>query len=493
MAEEEKKKEDEKKEEPKALAPVEEKKVETKHSLSFKKRELKYTATAGTLVFKEEDDEKGEHKAKASLFYVAYIADKPKNSKPRPLTFAFNGGPGSSSVWLHLGMLGPKRVKLQPDGSATPPPYQLVDNEQSILDVTDLVFIDPVTTGYSRTAPGEKAQQFHGFQKDLDVVSEFIRLFTTRHKRWTSPKFLIGESYGTTRSAGLSALLQEKHGLYLNGIMLISSVLDFTTLDFHPGNDLPYIFFLPSYAATAWYHDKLDAELQGDLRKTLKEVEAFAINEYASGLLLGDALSSEKRANIVKKLARYTSLSEAYIERSNLRIGDNRFFKELLRSERRTTGRLDSRFTAFDRDAAGEQVEFDPSYAAIQGPFTACLNQYVREALNFETDLPYEILSGRVQPWSYKEFENQYLNVGETLRKAININPALKVFVANGYYDLATPYFATRYTFDHLQMEPPLRKNISMEYYEAGHMMYIHHESLLKQKQHLADFIQKSS
>jgi carboxypeptidase C (cathepsin A) len=356
-----------------------------------------------------------------------------------------------------------------------------------------LVFIDPVTTGFSRVVPGEEAKQFHGFQKDMQLVAEFIRLFTTRHMRWTSPKFLIGESYGTTRAAALSGHLQERHGFYLNGIMLISSILDFSTADFNPGNDLPYILFLPTYAATAWYHRRLEDNLQKSLRKTLDEVEAFASGEYTLALMKGDTLGKKEREEIAQKLSRYTGLSREYIQRTNLRIEIHRFTKELLRSKRQTVGRLDSRFISHDRDAAGEHFEFDPSYAAIQGPFTAALNQYVRQELNFKSDLPYEILSERVHPWSYKEHENQYLNVAETLRKAINLNPALRVFVANGYYDLATPYYATAHTFNHLQLEPDLRPNISMEYYEAGHMMYIHEPSLVAQKKHLADFIKRSS
>ncbi|MEX1248794.1 MAG: hypothetical protein WEA61_09970 [Anaerolineales bacterium] len=491
MAEEKTKTENEK--EKKTPLAVEEQLVETKHSARIGERDLKYTATAGTFVLKEEDDEKGEHKQKASIFYVAYTAGKTSGGKLRPITFSFNGGPGSSSVWLHLGTLGPRRVHLLDDGNPPPPPYKLDDNKYSILDVTDLVFIDPITTGFSRTVPGEEAKQFHGFQKDMEIVGEFIRLFTTRHMRWTSPKFLIGESYGTTRAAALSGYLQERHGLYLNGIMLISSILDFSTANFNPGNDLPYILFLPTYAATAWYHHKLDDELQKSLAKTLETVEQFANNEYTLALMKGDALPATEREGIARQLARFTGLSPEYIERTNLRIEIHRFTKELLRSGRRTVGRLDSRFTSTDRDAAGEQPEFDPSYAAIQGPFTAALNQYVREELNFKSDVPYEILSERVRPWSFKEHENQYVNVAETLRKAINLNPALKVFVANGYYDLATPYLATEYTFNHMQLEPHLRQNISMEYYEAGHMMYIHQPSFVAQKKHLANFIKKSS
>lgn len=471
---------------------VEERLVETKHSLKLGKRELKYKVYTGTMVLKEEDDAKSEHKAKVSIFYVAYIADTPRN-KPRPLTFSFNGGPGSSSVWLHLGLLGPRRLRFDDNGSTPPPPYELVDNEYSLLDSTDLVFIDPVTTGYSRTVPGEEAKQFHGFQKDVEIVGEFIRLFTTRHKRWTSPKFLIGESYGTTRAAALSGHLQDRHGMYLNGIMLVSSILDFSTADFNRGNDLPHIFFLPTFAATAWYHRRLDSELQRDLGALMTEVRAFAQGEYTLALMKGDALPQPQREATARKLARYTGLSVDYVLRTNLRIEIFRFTKELLRNERRTVGRLDSRFTAVDRDAAGEQPEFDPSYAAIQGPFTAALNHYIRAELEFETDLPYEILSGRVHPWSFKEHENQYVNVAETLRRAISENPALKVYVANGYYDMATPFFATEYTFDHMQLERHLRGNISMEYYEAGHMMYIHGPSLAAQKKHLTDFIKRAS
>ncbi len=474
-------------------APVEDKLVQTKHTLKLGKRTLNYTATAGTLVLREEDDAKSEHKAKASVFFVAYTLDQPGDSKPRPLTFSFNGGPGSSSVWLHLGVLGPRRVDMTPDAGMPKPPFRLLDNEYSILDETDLVFIDPVTTGFSRAVPGEEANQFHGMQKDMEVVGEFIRLYTTRQMRWTSPKFLIGESYGTTRAAALSNHLQERHGLYLNGVMLISSILDFSTADFNPGNDLPFIMFLPTYAATAWYHGQVDRKRFPDLKKFLQEVEAFASTEYTLALMRGDALPAEERGPLVARLAEYTGLSADYVERTNLRIEIHRFTKELLRDQRRTVGRLDGRFTAAERDAAGENYEFDPSYAAIQGAFTATLNQYLREELSFESDLPYEILTGRVHPWSYKEFENQYVNVAELLRKAMHVNPALQVFVANGYYDMATPYFATEYTFNHMQLAMELRQNFSMEYYEAGHMMYIHPASLVAQKKHLAEFIKRAS
>jgi len=470
--------------------------VETKHSLVMDGQEIRYTVTCGTMVLKEEAEKKGEkegesegEKPRASIFFVAYTRDDVVDRQKRPLTFSFNGGPGSSSVWLHLGLLGPRRVLLDDDGFAYPPPYRLVDNAYSLLDQTDLVFIDPVSTGYSRAVTGEKPKQFHGYKKDIESVGDFIRLYTTRYQRWTSPKFLIGESYGTTRAAGLSGYLQDRHGMYLNGIMLISSILNFQTAYFHSGNDLPYILFLPTYCATAWYHHRLSEDLQKDLHSTLEEVEAFALGDYAHALMEGDDLQDEDRLLIARKLARYTGLSNDYIERTNLRIEILRFTKELLRHARRTVGRLDSRFKGVDRDSAGEQFEFDPSMVNINGPYTATLNDYVRSELKYESDLPYEILTERVHPWSYAEFENEYVNVAETLRKAITTNSFLKVYVANGYFDLATPYLATRYTFKHLGLDKSLLDNLRMGYFEAGHMMYIHIPSLIRLKGELVDFI----
>ena len=468
--------------------------VVTQHSVTVGGKEIKYTVTAGTIVMKEEtpdrEKESEGEKPKAQFFFVAYTKDDVEDRSKRPLTFSFNGGPGSSSVWLHLGLLGPRRVEMTFEGDLPQPPFKLVDNEFSLLDETDLVFIDPVSTGYSRPVEGEKAKQFHGFKKDIESVGDFIRLYTTRYRRWLSPKFLIGESYGTTRSAGLSGYLQERHGLYLNGIMLISSILDFSTALFGPGNDLPHILFLPTYTATAWYHRKL--RLRRPLQRILAEVEKFALGEYALALSKGADLSKRERAVIVEKLARYTGLSPEYIERTNLRIEIFRFTKELLRDENRTVGRLDSRFKGIDRDSAGENFEGDPSMSNITGPYTAAFYDYVRGELNFETDIPYEILNGKVWPWSYSEFENQYLNVAETLRRAMSINKYLKVFVANGYYDFATPYFATEYTFNHLGLDESLQDNISMGYYEAGHMMYIHMPSLEALKTDLAEFIRSA-
>jgi len=465
----------------------EEKNVVTKHSLKIDGKEIKYTATAGTILLKLEDGT-----PKASIFYVAYTKDDVADPSQRPITFSFNGGPGSSSVWLHLGLLGPRRVQMGDAGSLLPPPYKLVDNDTSLLDASDLVFIDPVSTGYSRAVPGEAPKQFHGVEEDVESVAEFIRLYATRNKRWSSPKFLAGESYGTTRAAGLSGYLQQRFGMYLNGIVLISAILNFETAEFDTGNDLPYVLYLPTYTAIAWYHKKLPADLQGDLQKALDESRKFAMGEYTDALAAGDALPAARRSEIAQKLARLSGLSPDYIDRTNLRIEIMRFTKELLRGQRRTIGRIDARFLGIDRDAAGENPEFDPSIAAITGPYSGMLNDYVRSDLKFDSDLPYEILTGRVQPWNYAPFENRYLNVAETLRRAMTQNPFLHVFVAKGYYDLATPFFAADYTFDHLGLDPTLRAHLGGAYYEAGHMMYVHTPSRVKLKTDIAQFLKSS-
>ena len=461
--------------------------ITTHHRVVIDGQEVAYTATVGTILLKEEDGT-----PKASIFYVAYTREGEERLEERPITFSFNGGPGSSSVWLHLGLLGPRRVLFDDEGYPLPPPYRLVNNDYSLLDVTDLVFVDPVGTGYSRAVPGEEPKQFYAFDKDIESVGEFIRLYTTRFGRWSSPKFLIGESYGTTRAAGLSGFLQEQYGMYLNGIMLVSAILNFQTARFDVGNDLPYILFLPTYTATAWYHGRLDQALQADLRATLDEVESFVRETYVPALMEGAALPDDERAEVARALARYTGLSASYLEQTDLRIEIFRFVKELLRDQRRTVGRLDSRYTGIDRDAAGEHFDYDPSYGAIQGPYTATLNDYIRTTLRYESDLPYEVLTGRVQPWDYSKHQNQYVNVAETLRKAMTQNQHLKVFVANGFYDLATPYLATRYTFTHLGIDPSLQRNISMGYYEAGHMMYIHIPSITQLRADLVAFVRSA-
>lgn len=456
----------------------------TQHTLRVGDAIIRYTARAGTIILPNEQGE-----PRASFFHVAYTKDG-ADPATRPVIFTFNGGPGSSSVWLHMGAFGPKRVAYRDDeGHAAPPPYRTVHNEGTLLDVADLVFLDPVTTGFSRAIPISDAKKFHGFEADVESIGEVIRLWTTRNARWSSPKFLAGESYGTTRAAGLAGWLQDQ-GLYLNGVMLISSILNFGTARFDSGNDLAYILFLPTYTATAWYHKRLPADLQsGPLERAVAESEAFALGEYTTVLMKGDRATDGERRGVVEKLARLTGLSPRYIESTNLRINIHRFDKELLRERHRTVGRLDSRFAGIDRDAAGEEPEEDPSYAAIFGEYTAVMNDWVRRGLKFETDLPYEILTGKVRPWSYDRYQNRYLDVSETLRSAMTQNPDLKVFVANGYYDLATPFAATNYTFARMQIDPTLRKNVTMTYYAGGHMMYIDRAAHRKLREDVIAFL----
>jgi len=473
-----------KEDKPKDEKKPEEKTSQTRHTIRIGNQEVKYTATAGTMLLKKEDGT-----PTASLFYIAYTKDDVADTTGRPLTFAFNGGPGSSSVWLHLGALGPKHVMMDPEGAPLPPPYKLVDNEYSILDGTDLVFIDPVSTGYSRAIPEQDAKNFHSITGDTESVAEFIRLYTTRNARWASPKFLAGESYGTTRAANLSGYLQEHQGMALNGIMLISCVLNFGTISFDRGNDLPYILFLPTYTVTAWYHKKLAPDLMANRRHAIEESRQFASHEYSLALMKGDTISSEERSQVLDKLARLTGLSRKFIDDSNLRVPIFRFTKELLRDQRRTVGRYDSRLEGIDLDATSATPDYDPSYASVYAPYTAAWNQYVRSELKWESDLPYEILTGRVRPWNWGDNENRYVNVSESLRQAMTQNRALKVFVANGYYDLATPFFATEYTFNHLGLDPTLQSQVNMDFFEAGHMMYTHKPSLIKVKADLAKFI----
>ncbi len=445
---------------------------------------VRYRASAGLYLLTEDNGQ-----PRAQIFYVAYTSLDVESTDSRPVAFCFNGGPGSSSVWLHMGCLGPRKVDME-DGLEPPkPPFRLVDNAWSLLDVADLVFIDPVSTGYSRPAPEEEAQAFHGVEPDVESVGDFIRLWTSREKRWASPKFLIGESYGTTRAALLGGHLQQKLGMYLNGIALISVVLDFSTIRFNLGNDLPYLLYIPTYAATAHYHGLTAANLS-DL---LKNAEDFALGDYASALLKGTSLSEEQEHSIVSRLADLTGLGEEYVRLSNMRIEIMRFAKELLRSERKVVGRFDSRITGRDRDAVGEHFENDPSHAVVHGTFTGVFNEYVRSELLFSTDRPYHIIAELYQSWDYSQHANRYLNVAETLRSAMGQNPHLKVLAACGLYDMATPYFATEYTFNHMGLPPELQDNIRITRYQAGHMMYVHRPSLVQLKADLAAFVQEAS
>lgn len=473
---------------PATPAKIEDKTSKTEHTITINGQTLQYTAVAGTLVLRKEDGT-----ATASIFYTAYTKDDVADFSKRPLTFAFNGGPGSSSVWLHLGSLGPKRVVLDAEGQPLPPPYRFADNPNTLLDQTDLVFIDPVSTGYSRAAVEADAKNFHGMTGDVNSVGDFIRLYTSRNGRWNSPKFLAGESYGTTRAAALSGHLQDALGINLNGIVLMSSVLNFGTIRADPGNDLPYLLYLPTFTAAAWYHKKLPKDLEaGGLTKAIEESRRFASGPYTLALFKGDSITAEEKATTVKNLARLTGLSSQFIEECNLRVSPSRFEKELLRDQRRTLGRYDSRLEGIDQDAAGGRPDYDASYASVQGAFTAAWNQYVHTELKYESDLPYEILTDRVQPWSFREYENRYVNVAETLRDAMTQNASLRVFVANGYYDLATPFLATEYTVNHMLLDPKLRDHVTLGYYEAGHMMYTQLKSLEKLKQDISRFMTSS-
>lgn len=460
--------------------------VVTHHAIAVGGRTLRYTVTTGMLPIRNEKDDKEE----AKVFFIAYTLDREsgEDASERPLMFSFNGGPGSSSVWLHLGALGPKRVRMKDDGSLPPPPYRMADNEHTWLDKTDLVFIDPVGTGFSRAADAETGKKFWGLKGDIESVGEFIRLYLTRHERWASPLFLVGESYGTTRAAGLAGHLIER-GIAFNGILLVSSILNFQTARFAPGNDLPYILFLPTYTATAWYHNRLPDDLQEDLQKTLEEVERWAATDYTLALAKGNAIAPNVRTEIIRRLSRYTGLSETFIENSDLRIEIMRFCKELLREEKRTVGRLDSRITGRDASAVSERPEFDPSMTAIRPPYTAVFNDYVRRQLQYKSDLPYYILGGGIgSPWNW-DSDNVYADTADALRAAFAKNPYMKLFVASGYYDLATPYFATEYTLSHMGLDPDVRDNIVTAEYPAGHMMYIEGGSLAKLKSDVSAFL----
>ncbi|RQO63024.1 peptidase S10 [Paucibacter sp. KBW04] len=488
---------------PSTSSPVLEQIVTTEHKLQVGKNTLHYQATCGTVVLREPDSSEPEgkgqfkgDKARASVFFIAYTL-KNKSSKAaeqRPITFSFNGGPGSSSVWLHLGILGPQRVPTDEMGQCGAPPYGLTENEHTLLTDSDLVFIDPVGTGHSRVAEGEKMAEFHDYQRDLDSVGEFIRLYLTRHGRWASPKYLIGESYGTTRAAGLSRHLQDKHNIHVNGLMLVSLAVDFQTLSFDHGNELPYPLFLPTYAATAWYHKALSPAMQKKSLKTVvAEAEAFANGDYLLALHQGSKLGTEERQRIAEGLARFSGLSAAYLLRCDLRPTEFRFFKELLRERGQTVGRLDSRFLGLDRDDAGEQAEEDAGMNNLVGAYAVGINRLLFETLQFKSDSPYKVISPLWQSWTWKGFENKYVNVGDSLRRALHASPTMRVYVASGYYDLATPHAAGDYTLNHLGLRPPLQGQIQVSYFEAGHMMYIHQPSLARMAQELRLFVRADS
>ena len=476
------------------LPAVEEQTVAKSYKGKFGRRTVEYTATAATRVLERDDDKK------AVFFYVSYTEDD-ADPADRPILFGFNGGPGSSSVWLHLGVFGPKRVEFDDEGFRASVPGRLIHNPHSLLDKTDLVMVDAIGTGLSTAAPEDKAKDYHHFSKDIEIFTDFIVDYLNRNGRWASPKYLAGESYGTTRGAAIAHKLFAEHGVELNGLILISSVLNFQTIGlesdtwvFRPGNDLPFMLYLPTYAATAWYHRRLPGKHQSkSLRELLDEVEEYAIGRYWSALVQGDRLDDRERASVRNKLAEYTGLPADYVDRYDLRIHILRFCKELTRDQRRTVGRLDSRYVGIDRIIDGDNLENDPSADEVTGAFAATLNDYLRKELEFESDAFYEILSMKThKAWDYEDFKGHYVDTSENLRDVMSRSTAMKVFVASGYYDLATPHFATEYTFTHLGLEKELQSNVRMEYYEAGHMMYVHKASLEKLTGDLRSFVKES-
>lgn len=476
-----------------AVPKVSDKLSITEHEIPLRGESLRYRATAGYMPVKDESG-----KDRANYFFIAYEKLPQGRQTTRPVTFVFNGGPGAAAVWLHIGALGPKRIAMKDDvGNPPQPPYRLVENEATWLDLTDLVFIDPVGTGFSRPAPGENAQQFYGVREDVASVADFIRVYLNKYQRWLSPKFLAGESYGTTRAAALSQYLLDRYGISLNGIVLISSVLDFQTIEAGRGNDLGYVLYLPSFTAIAWYHRKLAPELQEGLPNTLREVEQFALNDYATALAKGDALPPAQRKAVIATLARYTSLSPALIERSNLRIPLELFRRELLGEKRQIVGRFDGRIVGYELNPAAGWGSYDPSLSGYLAAYSAAINDYIRRELHYENDLPYELLSGRVGPWNFSRSGNPgggqgYLDVTDDLRSAMAKTPFVKVMFAAGYFDLATPYLGQRYTAEHLDLSAELRANIVQTYYRGGHMMYHNHADLVKLKDDVTRFIQNA-
>lgn len=441
-----------------------------------------YTLNTGVIPVTVNKDKKGE------IFFTSYIKAGEKDPL-RPITFCYNGGPGSSSVWLHLGGLSPKRVAVMTD--RTQKPFDLQDNPDSILDLTDLVFIDPVSTGFSRGADQDQANAFHNIEKDLESIAEFIRLYTTRNDRWSSPKYLCGESYGGLRTAALSQLLLDEHQMELSGLIMVSPAIDFQTIIAAGTNDLPYILFMPSFTATAFYHKKLDPALQKDLKATLKEAEAFAQGHYARALLMGDSCPPKFMKKVIQDYARLTGLSEDYVRRGNLRIRMQQFSKELMRDQNLIIGRYDGKFTAIVRDQNRETYDFDPSSSGVMGQFSAAIKHYYHQDLGLESDLPYKVLSNDVSPWKYEGFEGHFVDVSSRLRSTMLKNPEMRVLNLCGYTDLATPYMATHHTMNHLLLPEKQHHNITYAHYMAGHMMYVDPAEMKKMKQDLAAFYLK--
>jgi len=453
----------------------------TRHSVTIQGHDVAYDAEAGMLPLLKEDGT-----PRANVFYVAYTRAGEADVARRPVMFCFNGGPGASAVWLHLGGLGPRRARVNPDGSLPPPPFELVSNEHTILPVCDLVFVDPVSTGYSRAAKDEKAEDFYGQAADVEALAEFVRLYTTRHGRWRSPKYLCGESYGVFRVAGLAARLQEEHGMFLNGLVLVSGLVDYGTIIPGPTNDLPYSLLLPSYTAVAHVHGRLPADLQADRPAALAEAEAFAAGDYVTALYAGASLSPQRRTQVAGKIARLTGLPQALVLDHDLRVDAATFRERLLADERLIVGRFDGRITGRDGEQGGDGPRFDPSYDAALGPLATAMNAYVREDLDFESDLPYRVLTG-VGPWPHDQ--NRYASTARQLAEAMSRNHHLRVLVQAGVCDLAVPYRAMPHSFDHLAIDPALRANVTYATYDSGHMMYLSLDDLARFERDLRAFL----
>ena len=449
--------------------------VVTQHSMQINGQTVNYTVEVGWLPIRED----GEVVAK--MGYIAYTRDGIEDKSTRPLLFSFNGGPGTASVWMHMGYTGPRHVVYDDEGFAQMPPTGLEDNPHSVLDMTDIVYIDPIATGFSRMVEGQDEHKYHGTLSDIQSVGELIRLYILRNNRWASPKFVVGESYGTTRASGLAGYLASSHQIYLNGVILVSM----TGLNVDAGQDVSYATALPHLAATAWYHRQLsNANQSRELREFLDEAEAFAMGDYVTALLKGDQISDAERDDIAGRVAAFTGVTPEYVLSTNLRISSRRFWKELLRDQRLTVGRLDSRYLGIDRDAAGENPEYDPAIADWNGPFADAVNLYIREELQYNPDLKYNIW-GPVRPW--KRDENA--NVGDMLRQAMRNNPYLKVLIQGGYYDAATDYYSAVYTITHLQPGGEFKDRFRFSWYESGHMMYLRRPDLEKSNNDLRDFM----
>ncbi|HEY4054533.1 MAG TPA: peptidase S10 [Terriglobales bacterium] len=462
--------------------------VVTHHQVSLNGKTLKYTAIAGRLPIKRDDG-----KIEAEMFFVSYSLDGQDLSK-RPLTFAFNGGPGSASVWLHMGALGPRRVVLKPDGSLPSAPYRFEDNPYTLLDKSDLVLVDAIGTGFSRAETAEISKKFWSLKGDIEAFSEFIRLYVSRNDRWSSPLFLLGESYGTTRSAGIAGKLAEQ-GIAFSGITLLSTVLDFETLADSKTNDEPYIFLVPSFTMVAGYHHKLAPDLEQDMTKARQESEQWAATEYRAALAKGDALTPEERQKTIEQMARFTGLSKDIIDQANLRIDVPKFTHYLLIDQKLRVGRLDGRYTGPDPDGLMDTPFYDPTEANILPPFTAVFNNYVRSELGYKSDMPYYVFAqqaGFEGKWDWGSAGDGFPDTASALRRALARNQYLKVLVMEGYYDLATPYFAVNYTMDHLDLMPKYRSQISYATYEAGHMVYLPIDGLKKMKNDEAEFVDKA-